>query len=51
MHTLDEAAQIVCAFLETSFSGAERHASRIAQIAEYERSQILPPLEGGGIHS
>jgi ribose 5-phosphate isomerase B len=48
MHTLDEAAEIARAFLETSFSGAQRHASRIAQIADYEKSQLLPPLQGGG---
>lgn len=36
MHTHEEAWEIVAAFLETPFSGDERHARRIAAIAEYE---------------
>lgn len=42
-HTPAEAARIVTAFLTTPFSGGERHARRIAQIAEYERTRVLPP--------
>jgi ribose 5-phosphate isomerase B len=42
MHTLDEATGIVTAFLSTPFSQGERHARRIAQIAEYERTRVLP---------
>ncbi|MFY1578207.1 ribose-5-phosphate isomerase [Verrucosispora sp. WMMD703] len=43
-HTLDEATAIVEAFLTTSFSGSDRHARRIAQVAEYERTRQLPDL-------
>src|SRR3982751_1885796 len=43
-HTLDEATAMAEAFLTTSFSGNERHARRIAQLAEYERTHDLPPL-------
>ncbi|MBG6070131.1 ribose-5-phosphate isomerase [Micromonospora ureilytica] len=43
-HTLDEATGIVEAFLNTPFSGNERHARRIAQVAEYERTRELPVL-------
>jgi ribose 5-phosphate isomerase B len=44
MHTLDEATAIVSTFLTTAFSGNERHARRIAQVAEYEKTHELPPL-------
>ncbi|MFG1898610.1 ribose-5-phosphate isomerase [Micromonospora zamorensis] len=43
-HTLDEATGIVEAFLSTPFSGNERHARRINQVAEYERTRQLPVL-------
>ncbi|MET8467518.1 ribose-5-phosphate isomerase [Micromonospora zamorensis] len=43
-HTLDEATGIVEAFLNTPFSGNERHARRINQVAEYERTRQLPVL-------
>ncbi|RZT80603.1 ribose 5-phosphate isomerase B [Micromonospora violae] len=43
-HTLDEATGIVEAFLNTPFSGNDRHARRIAQVAEYERTRKLPDL-------
>ena len=45
-HTLDEASAMAEAFLTTSFSGDERHARRIAQLAEYERNHDLPELPG-----
>jgi len=43
-HTLDEATALVEAFLSTPFSGAERHARRIDEVAGYEASQELPAL-------
>lgn len=43
-HTVDEATSFAEAFLSTPFSGNERHARRIAQVAEYERTRELPPL-------
>jgi ribose 5-phosphate isomerase B len=43
-HTLDEATAIVRKFLETPFSKGERHARRIAELADYEKSHQLPSL-------
>jgi ribose 5-phosphate isomerase B len=43
-HTLDEASALVEAFLTSTFSGSERHARRIKQVAAYEESRELPPL-------
>jgi len=37
MHTEEEAVALVRAFLSTPFSGDERHARRIALLADYER--------------
>ena len=44
LHTLDEATGIVEAFLAAPFSHAERHSRRIAQVAEYEHTRVLPDL-------
>ncbi|GLI28724.1 ribose-5-phosphate isomerase [Agromyces rhizosphaerae] len=35
-HTVEEATSFIDAFIAEPFSGAERHARRIAQLAEYE---------------
>jgi ribose 5-phosphate isomerase B len=43
-HTIDEATAIVEAFLTSVFSGSERHARRIKQVAAYEETRELPPL-------
>jgi ribose 5-phosphate isomerase B len=42
MHSTEEATEIVAAFLATPFSGDERHARRIAMLADYERTGTLP---------
>ncbi|GAB3616908.1 ribose-5-phosphate isomerase [Okibacterium endophyticum] len=40
-HTVDEAVGFIDAFIAEPFSGDERHARRIAQIAEYESTGVI----------
>ena len=44
MYGMEDAVSFAKAFVETEFSGAERHARRLAEIAEYEKSGELPPI-------
>lgn len=38
----EQAREIVLTFLETPFTGVERHARRLAQVSAYERDGTLP---------
>jgi ribose 5-phosphate isomerase B len=44
MYSTDDAISFVKVFVETEFSGAVRHARRLSEVAEYEKSGGLPPL-------
>ena len=46
MHSLEEAASFVLAFLAEPFSGDPRHQRRIDMLAAYEATGVLPPLPG-----
>lgn len=41
-HSPAEAVRFVATFLGTAFSGDQRHARRLGQVADYERSGVLP---------
>jgi ribose 5-phosphate isomerase B len=41
---VDDAIGFAKVFLSTPFSGAPRHARRLAEIADYEKTGELPPL-------
>jgi ribose 5-phosphate isomerase B len=44
MHTVEEMTRFIGIFLTTAFTGEERHARRIAMLADYEATGDLPPL-------
>ncbi|GAA4818799.1 ribose-5-phosphate isomerase [Tomitella cavernea] len=46
MHTLDEAKEIVDAFLAAQWSQEERHQRRIDVLTEYERTGTAPTVPG-----
>ncbi|WP_219418894.1 ribose-5-phosphate isomerase [Pseudonocardia nigra] len=49
MHSLEQAGEIVAAFVATPFSGEERHQRRIDLLSEYERTGVPPALPPGQI--
>ena len=46
MHTVEQALEIVDAFLAAQWSKAERHQRRIDILAQYEKTHIAPPVPG-----
>ena len=49
LHETDELTAFIAAFLETPFTGDERHVRRIGQLAAYEASGELPPLPASAV--
>jgi ribose 5-phosphate isomerase B len=47
MHDEAAALRLVEVFLETPYSGEPRHDRRIAMLADYEATGVLPPLPPG----
>lgn len=43
-NTVEQAKAMVSIFLETPFSGEERHQRRLTMVSDFERDGILPPL-------
>jgi ribose 5-phosphate isomerase B len=44
MYSIDDAIGFARIFVSTPFSGEPRHARRLAEIADYEKTGDLPPL-------
>jgi len=44
MYPLADAVEFAAIFVATPFSGEARHARRLAQVADYEKTGDLPPL-------
>ncbi|GAB3585618.1 ribose-5-phosphate isomerase [Calidifontibacter terrae] len=42
-HTQEQAQAMVKVFLETTFTGAERHQRRLDMVTEYEKTGTIPP--------
>ena len=47
-YSTEDAVGFALTFVSTPFSGAPRHARRLAMIADYEKTGELPPLPSGG---
>jgi len=43
MYSVDDAIGFTKVFLSTPFSGEPRHARRLAEITDYEKTGQLPP--------
>ncbi|HRV69636.1 MAG TPA: ribose-5-phosphate isomerase [Marmoricola sp.] len=43
-HTIEEMTAFIKIFLETPFTGEDRHVRRITMLGDYESTQQLPPL-------
>jgi ribose 5-phosphate isomerase B len=46
MYPIEDAVGFARVFVETAFSGEQRHARRIRMITDYEKTGELPPLPG-----
>ncbi|AXK36754.1 ribose-5-phosphate isomerase [Streptomyces armeniacus] len=46
MHTTDEAVAFVRTFLDTPYSGEDRHSRRVGMLTAYENTGELPALPG-----
>jgi ribose 5-phosphate isomerase B len=46
MYSISDAVGFAKVFVETPFSQEPRHARRLEEIAEYEKTGELPPLPG-----
>jgi ribose 5-phosphate isomerase B len=44
MYSTEDAVEFTRVFVGTSFSGEARHARRLAEIADFEKTGDLPPL-------
>jgi ribose 5-phosphate isomerase B len=44
MYSDDDALEFTKVFVSTAFSGAPRHARRLAMVSDFEKTGDLPPL-------